>query len=193
MQGRSLIALTLLLALATGAFILLALSPQIGAQPSCTEIRGISQATLPTSYPLAPDADVWGGPIYTTVGGEPLVGGMSGNDGSGSQHGAKGGQYQVYLCSTELLPANFTLPPACQDSFTFQVANSVFGFTPGKVGLGDYKGNTAKIISGTGRFAGASGNLNIAGPYILWSDSASPFGVSGRWNSELSGSICGIR
>ena len=192
MKRKSAIALTLVLASAAGTFLLLAHSPQATAQQPCTEIRGIAQATLPSSYPLAPDTDVWGGPVYFTLGGESLVGGMSGNDGGDSQHGARGGRYQGYLCSTEL-PGALGLPPACQDSFTYEVANSVFGFVPGKVGLGDYKGNTAKITSGTGRFQGASGNLNVAGPYILWNDSTSPFGVSGRWNGEFSGKICGIR
>lgn len=192
MKGRIFIALTFVLALAAGAFLLLALSPQARAQQSCTDIRGIIQATLPSSYPLAPETDVWGGPIYFTLGGEFLVGGASGNDGGESQHGARGGRYQGYLCSPDL-PGALGFPPPCQDSFTYEVANSVFGFVPGKVGLGDYKGNTAKIISGTGRFQGASGNLNVAGPYILWNDSTSPFGVSGRWNGEFSGKICGIR
>ena len=191
MKGKSVVALTLLLAAAVGAFLLLTLGPQAKAQQSCMNIRGIVQATLPSSYPLAPDTDVWGGPVFATLGGEPLLGGISGNDGGESQHGGRGGLYQVYLCSPDL-PGAFSFPPACQDSFTYGVANSVFGFAPGKVGLGEYKGNTAKIISGTGRFQGVSGHLNVAGPYILWNDSSSVFGVSGRWNGEFNGSICGI-
>jgi len=192
MKRKSVVALTLLLALAAGAFLLLVLSPQARAQQSCTEIRGIIQDTLPSSYELVPATDVWGGPVFATLGGEVLVGGTSGNDGSDSQHGGRGGLYQVYLCSPSL-PGASVLPPACQDSFTYEVANSVFGFVPGKVGLGAYKGNTAKVISGSGRFLGASGNLNVAGPYILWDDPASKFEVSGRWNGEFSGKICGVQ
>lgn len=193
MKLRSAIALSFVLALGAGAFLLLALGPQAKAQQNCTKIRGIIQATAPSSYPLAPDTDVWGGSVYATLGGEFLVGGMSGNDGGEFQHGGRGGQYQVYLCSTDLLPDALVLPPACSDSFTYEVATSVFGFAPGKVGLGDYKGNTARIISGSGRFLGASGNLNVAGPFIVYSDSTSPWGISGRWNGEFSGEICGVR
>ncbi len=192
MKRTDVVALTLVLTLAA-IFFLLAL-PQASAQQSCTEIRGVVQATLPSSFMLEPDTDVWGGPVFATLGGEFLVGGMSGNDGAeGTRHGARGGQYQVYLCSTNLYPQALVLPPKCQDSFTYKVPNSVFGFVPGKVGLGDYRGNTAKIISGTGRFTGASGNLNVAGPYILWEDSNNLFGVSGRWNGEFSGKICGVQ
>lgn len=182
-----------LLALAAGSVLLFVLGPQAGAQQTCREIRGIIQATLPSSYQLMPATDIWGGPVFATLGGESLVGGMSGNDGGEFRHGGRGGQYQVYLCAADLFPGSLLLPPACPDSFTYEVATSVFGFAPGKVGLGDYKGNTAKVISGTGRFLGASGTLNIAGPYILWNDNNSPFGVSGRWNGEFSGKICGVQ
>ena len=84
MKGKGVLALTLLLAVAAGAFLLLMPGPQAKAQQSCTDIRGIIQATLPSSYPLAPDTDVWGGPVYATLGGEPLIGGISGNDGGES-------------------------------------------------------------------------------------------------------------
>ncbi len=191
MKQKSTIAMAFVLALAAGAFLLLA-GPHATAQQSCTELRGIIQATLPSSYQLRPDSDVWGGPVFATLRGEPLVGGISGNDGGEFRHGGRGGQYQVYLCAADLFPGSLLLPPACPDSFTYEVATSVFGFAPGKVGLGDYKGNAAKVVSGTGRFLGASGNLNVAGPYILWTDSNSPFGVSGRWNGEFSGRLCGV-
>jgi hypothetical protein len=49
-----------------------------------------------------------------------------------------------------------------------------------------------EICRGTGKFAGASGNLNVSGPYILWlSDSI--FGVDGRFNGVFSGSVCGVQ
>ncbi len=189
-HGGTKMKVTLVCALGVIALLLLPMVALAQAQQTCTEIRGVVQATLPTSYPLRPDTDVWGGPVFATFGGEMLVGGISGNDGGEFRHGGKGGEYQVYLCPTNLLPSNTTLPPACSDSFTYDVATSVFGFVPGKVGLGNYKGNTAKIVSGTGRFTGASGMLNVAGPYILFDDATSSWGISGRWNGEFSGQIC---
>lgn len=187
------LALMFVCAIAVAPFILPTLGSQAQAQERCTEIRGIIQGILPSPFPIAPDGiNVWGGLVYASLGGEPLIGIMSGNDGSGSQHGARGGHYTVYLCSPDT-PGALDYPPACPDSFTYEIANSVFGFAPGKVGLGDYNGNTAKIISGTGRFLGASGNLNAAGPYILWPDSNSIFGVDARWNGEFGGKICSIQ
>jgi hypothetical protein len=191
MRYKTVFAFTFVFALALAAFLPPVFGPRAQAQQGCMEIRAINQATLPTSYQIAPD-DVWGGPVYASLGGEILIGGMSGNDGDESQHGARGGRFRVDLCPAPPFgPPIF--PLTCHDTFTYEVANSVFGFVPGKVGLGAYKGNTAKIISGTGRFSGASGNLNVAGPYILWSDSASPFFVSGRWDGEISGNVCGVQ
>jgi hypothetical protein len=184
-------AVTLTFVVSVGAFLLTALSPQAHAQQACTEFRGIVQAELPTSYPIL-GTDVWGGPIYTSLGGDILIGGISGNDGDPSQHGGRGGRYRVDLCPPPA-PGLPIFPLSCGDSFTYEVANSVFGFAPGKAGLGDYKCNTAKIVSGTGRFLGASGNLNVVGPFILWPDSTSPFTVRGRWNGEVNGNICSAR
>ncbi|MFN7998251.1 MAG: hypothetical protein U0Q18_31810 [Bryobacteraceae bacterium] len=176
------------------AFVLLTVPGSRAEANGCKELRGITQAILPSPYPLASDgSDVWGGTVYVSLGGEYLIGIMAGNDGGKSQHGAKGGRYQVYLCNPAMRGA-LDYPPACPDSIIYEVPNSVFGFAPGKGGLGEYKGNTAQITSGTGRFAGASGNLNFSGPYILWPDSSSPFfGIYGRFNGEYSGSVCGVQ
>ena len=192
MKRKSIVALTFVFSLAAGAFLLPTIGPEAQAQQNCPEIRGVIQGILPTSYPLAPLTDVWGGTIHVTIGGEFLIGGLSGNDGGETQHGARGGRYQAYLCNPTLSDV-LLYPPKCNDSITWEVANAVFGFVPGKVGLGAYKGNSAKLVSGTGRFLGASGNLNVAGPYILWADPKSPWGIYGRWNGELSGNICGVQ
>jgi hypothetical protein len=168
--------------------------PVAQAQQPCTETRGIIQALLPSPYlGVGPDGlDDWGGTVYAAFGGETLIGIMSGGGGGAWQRGARGERYTVYLCNVDT-PGALEFPPACPDSITYEVPTSVFGFSPGKTGLGYYTGNTARIISGTGRFLGASGNLNTAGPYILWPDSSSRFGVDARWNAEFSGRICGIR
>ena len=54
-----------------------------------------------------------------------------------------------------------------------------------------YIGNTARIVTGTGRFAAASGNLNIVGPAIAWPDN-NPICALGRWNGQIRGKVCGI-
>jgi hypothetical protein len=147
MRYRTVLAFTFVFAFAFAVFLPPVLAPPAQAQQGCMAFRGIIQATLPTSYPIAV-TDVWGGPVYASLGGEILIGGISGNDGKeGTQHGARGGLYRVDLC-----PAPASGPPifplSCPDSFIYQVPNSVFGFAPGKAGLGNYKGNTAEIVGG---------------------------------------------
>lgn len=151
---------------------------------SCVPFRGIAQASLPAESPLHPE-DAWGGTAYTALNGEILYGLIGGYEvpGNETQHGGRLGLYQVYLCPSSV---------PCTDSITYEVQNGVWGFAPGKVGLGNYKGNGA-IVSGTGRFAGASGNVSTSGPWILWSDSTSPIGVRGRWNAEIRGNVCGVQ
>ena len=167
-----------------GGSILPGLHPQLQAQQDCQSFVALAPATLPTSAPLS-GSDVWGGPLEAKLNRVPLFGVFSGNDGDDGPSGGIGqgrdGSYTVCISY-----------PVCTDSFTYEVPASVFPKPPGQDGLGLYSGNTAKIVSGTGKFAAASGNLNVGGSYLTWRDSGSPFGVSGRWNAELSGKICGV-
>jgi hypothetical protein len=79
----------------------------------------------------------------------------------------------------------------CTHSFTYEAKNAVWQYQPGKVGMGYYQANSAKIVQGTGRFQNASGNLNVAGPFIVWTpDNGNTW--LGRWNAEIKGHICGI-
>lgn len=156
------------------------------AQAKCKSFHAIAQAALPTSTPLA-GSDVWGGPLQGTLGGGLLFGVFSGNDGvdtwrgpGGAMGQGRGGSYTV--CTDY---------PACTDSFTYEVPTAMFPGPPGQKGIGFYIGNTASIVGGTGRFATASGSLNVVGPAFAWPDN-NEFGFSGRWNAELSGQICGI-
>jgi hypothetical protein len=80
--------------------------------------------------------------------------------------------------------------PTCADSFTYEVPFAVFPAPPND--LGAYIGYTISIVKGTGKFAGATGNLNVRGPFIAWPDD-NPIGASGKWHAEISGSICGIQ
>jgi hypothetical protein len=78
----------------------------------------------------------------------------------------------------------------CADSFTYEARAVVLW--PTVSSLGSYKAK-AGIVKGTGRFASVRGHLDIEGPFILWPDDNSPFGVYGRWNGEISGSVCGVQ
>jgi hypothetical protein len=177
MRRKTILALIFVFAAAVAAFLLPVLGPRAQAQQGCTEFRAIAQATLPTPHPMKAD-DTWGGDVYGTLGGQFLSGIFSGNDGNQSWQGAGGtgkdGSYTFVFGS---------------DSFTMEV-HAAFGFPPGKVGLGDYRGS-AKIVpgTGTGRFQYASGNLEWAGPFIVWSQGENFYG---RFNAEIRGNICGV-
>jgi hypothetical protein len=163
---------------------------QAQAQQGCKAFHGMVQGTLPSANQFAP-TDTWGGPVFTSVAGEFLSGGLSGSDGTQYGQGAvsflKGGVYKVCFASGPVWGG----PSDCLDSFTYEVPQALVVW-PAANWLGSYKA-TVNIVSGTHRFASASGHLEVAGPFILWTDANSPFGVSGRWNGELNGSICGVQ
>jgi hypothetical protein len=187
MKRKSVVALTFVFAL---AFALVLLIVPVQAQQSCKAFHAFVQGSLPTSNQFAP-TDTWGGPIFVNLGGDFLQGGLSGNDGTEHPHGPvsifKGGQYKLCLTSA----AAWGGPNDCSDSFTYEVPRAVVIWPAGKL-LGSYKA-TANVANGTGRFASASGQLEIEGPFILWTDPNSPFGVSGRWNGEFKGRVCGVQ
>lgn len=179
MKARIILAVILGFGLAVAvAFLLSAMVSQAQAQSACTEFRAVGQATLPTPHPLKPD-DVWGGDVYGSLGGQFVSGIFSGNDGNTTQHGITGmgrdGSYTFVLGT---------------DSFTMEVHHAAWPFPLGKVGLGYYRG-TAKIMQGTGKFQNATGNLDWAGPFVVWTPDEVNF--FGRFNSEIRGSICGIQ
>ncbi len=131
-----------------------------------------------------------GGTIFGNLGTEFLQGGLSGNDGTEYPHGPisifKDGSYKVCLTSA----VSWGGPSDCVDSFTYKAQSVVIW--PAGESLGSYKA-TAKIVKGTHRFALAYGHLEIAGPFIVWPDPNSRFGVDGRWNAEVNGKICGVQ
>jgi hypothetical protein len=193
MKRKSVVALTFVFALALALVLPIVPGSQVQAQQSwqsCKAFHAFVQGSLPTSNQFEP-TDTWGGPIFVNLDGEFLQGGLSGNDGTEHPHGPvsifRGGKYRVCLTSG---PA-WGGPNDCSDSFTYKVPKAVVIWPAGKL-LGSYKA-TANVVKGTGRFASASGNLEIEGPFILWTDPNSPFGVSGRWNGEFSGSVCGVQ
>ncbi len=157
------------------------------AMPGCKLFVGVAHAVLPTSTPMA-DSDSWGGPLSGMLDGEYLGNNtvLSGNDGEESWYEegyvgvGKGGSYTI--CT------DF---PTCSNTFTYEVPFAVFPGTPSS--LMSYLSYDIKILSGTGRFAGASGVLDVHGPAVVWPDDASPLQWSGRWNAEISGNVCGIQ
>ena len=161
--------------------------PSSQAQVGCTKFEAIVQGILPSPLPLV-GGDSWGGPIYASLGGEFLAGNISGTE-EGTAHGTAGhGRGTTYkVCFGPVGPDQ------CKDSFTYEAVNAVWPVQPGKVGMGYYQANSAKIVEGSGRFQFASGNLNVAGPFIVWPDSNSIFGIDGRWNAEIKGNICGVQ
>ena len=189
MTLKSVLAFTFVFAMAFAAIILPVAGSQMQTRDGCKAFHAFVQGTLPTSNPFA-DTDVWGGPIFGNLDTEFLQGGMSGNDGTEYPHGPvsvfKDGLYKLCLTSA----AAWGGADDCLDSFSYK-AQAVVIWPAGKF-LGSYKA-TASIVKGTNRFATASGQLEIAGPFIAWNDPNSAFGVSGRWNGEFSGRICGVK
>lgn len=190
MKQKSVIVFTFVFVLVVALVLLIVPGSQAQARQSCKAFHAFVQGHLPTANQFAP-TDVWGGPFFANLEGEVLQGGMSGNDGteypSGPVSVFRGGQYKVCLTSSPVWGG----PSDCLDSFTYNVPRAVVIWPDGKF-LGSYQA-FANIVKGTGRFASASGQLEIApGPFIVWPDTSSPFGVSGRWSDEFSGRICGV-
>ena len=185
-QTTKFVTIVILVAVST---VLLPARASAQGQSGCRPFQALAQATLPSSTPLGLSKDVWGGPLYGTLGEEFVFGVLSGHDGvreSNANIGQKrDGSYTVgFNCQ---LKADGKY--ACQDTFTYEVANAVYAQPPG---FGRYIGNASKILSGTGRFRFATGNLNVNGPFMAWADATSPLKSSGRCNLELSGFVCGI-
>ncbi len=182
MMGKAALSLIVFLGIALASLSLLTMNPAVPAQQPCTPFHAIGQATLPTPHPILPD-DVWGGDFYGSLGGEFVSGYFSGNDGEpGPPHARPGlgtnGHYKFVFDSAN-----------GDDSFIMEVGHAAWPFPPGKVGMGEYRGN-AQIVQGTGRFANASGHINWQGPFIVWT--ADNINYSGKFNAEISGSVCGI-
>ncbi len=181
----------LIFAIALVGVVLLPVSrSQAQVRHTCKPFHAMAQGILPTPNQFEP-TDTWGGTVYGTLDGGFLQGGLSGNDGTAYGDDKvsifRGGRYTVCFASGPVWGG----PSDCADSFTYE-AQAVVVWPTANL-LGSYKAH-AKIVKGTGRFAAATGYLKIAeGPFILWSDASSPFGVFGRWNGEFSGSICGIQ
>lgn len=169
--------------------LVLMLVAQAGFGQDCIGVRGLAQATLPAAV-LLHDIDGWGGAVYLSLdNGEVLVGVFSGQDGNVSWKKDVGlGKGGSYTFAFNPLPGG-----GYQDTFTTSVTNAAYPVPPGQGGLASYQG-THKVVSGTGRFANASGTLLIHGSWIflgvLADQNISPFGF---WNPDITGTICNIQ
>lgn len=189
MKLKSIFALASVFGLAIALIFLPVAGSTVQAHDNCRSYHGIVQGILPTPNPFA-DTDTWGGTVYSNLGTEFHQGGMSGNDGTEYPHGPisifKDGLYKVCLTSA----AAWGGASDCQHSFSYKTQAVVIW--PAGESLGSYKAS-AKLVKGTGKFATASGYLEIEGPFIVWPDTNSAFGVSGRWDANVNGKICGVQ
>ena len=124
MTRKSTFALTLILALTMGAFLLTAApaSPAHAQQPG-KAFRALWFLVLPAPEMLLP-MDTWGGSIFATLEGESLLGGIAGNDGNETDYPAftifKDGQYTI--CFAKSVAAGWGGASDCADSFTYEVS-----------------------------------------------------------------------
>ena len=190
MKTKSFVAVTFVFALAMTVLFLPVAGSTVQAHDKCKAFHALVQGVLPTPNPFEPATDTWGGTIFGNLDTEFLQGGISGNDGTEYPHGPisifKDGLYKACLTTASAWGG----PSDCLDSFSYKPQAVVIW--PAGESLGSYKA-TAKIVQGTHRFASASGNLELSGPFIVWPDTNSVFGVSGRWIAEINGKICGVQ
>ena len=166
------------------AGIVLLPAPTVQAQPNCLDFTAIAQAVLPSSTPINPATDTWGGPLVGMLGGQLFQGVLSGNDGSETWRKHMGsGQDGLYtICAGN---------PLWTNCFSYAVPHAVFPGPPGQKGIEFYMGNTAKIAGGTGQFLGVTGNISVSGPALAWTpDNGTTW--YGFWNPEIKGKVCGL-
>lgn len=170
------------------AFAAASAAPMIQAQ-DFVAVRGLGQAMLPAVVHLNVN-DTWGGTIYLTLEGkEMLVGVFSGQDGLVTWHGPEGlngnGKGGSMTFAFNPQPGG-----TYKDTFTTFVANGSFPSPKGQLGFGNYQGHH-RIVSGTGRFANASGNLLVTGSFV-WFPLAGGTQELGYFNPDVSGVITNV-
>ncbi len=170
----------------------------------CVAVRGVAQEHLldftPEYIGMRPEPpptfmDPWAGPVQLLLGpNEIIVGKVSEYDGvAGRSKGTGQGKGGSYL---------FDFGPDGQ--FVVNYADAVWPNRPSFAGLavpsaatGTFHANgVIDSTSGTGRFAGVTGNIMSDGPFVAWNlypedypDPPLPFG---RFNNSFSGSLCGV-
>ncbi len=182
MNRKTILALMFVIAAAIAAFLLPANAPKAQAQPNCPSFHALIQAELFPENPLR-EGDVWGGNVYAYLGQEILLGRYSGNSGETSSRG----------WTNTGTTGSDVFDFGNGNAFTASAAHDVFPTPPGLMpeGVGGMYRAADKIVEGTGIFRNATGNLSVSGPFVVWGfDQPLP---RGRWNGEVSGSVCGIQ
>jgi hypothetical protein len=163
--------------LALSFFFAIAYAIPAWAQQRCMELQAFAQAILPSPYPIY-TYNTWGGNVYASLDGQLLLGIFSGGGEDSLSHGVntvgKDGFYKFVFGT---------------DSLIIQFPHAVWPFPPGKVGIGEYRGE-GMIVAGTGRFANSWGNINWSGPFIVWTEGENFYS---RFNAEIKGNICGAQ
>ena len=167
--------------LAAVAIFVSASSERAQADPGSLSFHALSQEQLLVAEFLLRPNDDWGGPIQAYLGDELLQGKISGTDGDVRWHshvgmGKDGSSYFDF---------------GNGNTFTTIATQGTFPNPPGQFPVGGSYQGAHKIVSGTGRFANASGNLFMKGPYIVWG-LQDPL-PQGRFNSEITGNISGVK
>ena len=167
--------------LAALAVFVPAASERAQAEPGSLSFHALSQQQLFVPEFLLRPSDNWGGPIQAYLGNELLQGKASGNDGTVTWHphsgmGKNGSTYFDF---------------GNGNTFTTIATQGTFPNPPGQFPVGGSYQGAHKIVSGTGRFEHASGNLFMKGPYIVWGlENPLP---QGRFNAEITGNISGVK
>jgi hypothetical protein len=174
-------AATFVFVVAAAAIFLCAPSQRAQAQPGSLSFHGLIEDQLLVSDLLLRPGDDWGGYIQGYLGDEFLQGKLSGNDGTVTGHrwvgmGKDGTMYFDF---------------GNGNTFTTTATQGTFPNPPGQFPAGGMYQGAHKITAGTGRFAYASGNLFIRGPYLVW-DLDKPL-PQGRFNAEITGNISGVQ
>jgi hypothetical protein len=168
--------------LAVGAAMFLSSPTQRAqAQSGSLSFHGLIEDQLLVPDLLLRTGDDWGGYIEGYLGDEFLPGKVSGNDGTVTWHrwvgmGKDGSMYFDF---------------GGGNTFITVASQATFPNPPGMFPAGGMYHGAHKIASGTGRFAHASGNLLIRGPYIVW-DLDKPL-PQGRFDAEVTGNISGVQ
>ena len=159
------------------------------AQNNCANVRGIAQVHLldfgNPDWEGGRPGDGWVGPIQLAVGGSDVfLGKMSEYDGEPgpSNHTGQGRD-------TGSLYLDF----GADGSLIIRYPHAVWPTLPkfAKAFTGTFHAQGSLDVSnGTGRFAHATGNITIDGPFLAWNlEQPLP---SGRFNATLTGTICNV-